>query len=180
MGVRAQRMLKGGSGQGCGQKSGVRGFGVGSGHRQRPHSVRGPQRVPLGNGPPRVGQHVRPVPEASPAGRGPYSHPPDGLVLAKLVVVQHGQLHLDLLGWAEGETGEWGTVTPGGTWGALLRTVPPSVSPGGPLRVLGLEGTESRMGRALRLVRQGLRNLSSSPVRFHRRETLRIPPLTVC
>lgn len=56
--------------------------------------------MPLGDGPPGVGQHVCPVPQASPPGRRPYSHPPDGLVLAQLVVVQHSQLHLDLLGWA--------------------------------------------------------------------------------
>ena len=100
--------------------------------------------MPLGNGPPRVGQHVRPVPKASPASRCPYSHSPNSLVLAKLVVVQHGQLHLDLLGWAEEEeeTGECGTVAPGGTWVALLRTDPPSLSPGGPLRALGLGGAE--------------------------------------
>lgn len=71
-----------------------------SGRWQQPHSVRGPQRVPLRYGPPGIGQHVGPVPQASPAHGRAHSHPPDGLVLAQLVVVQHGQLHLDLLKWA--------------------------------------------------------------------------------
>lgn len=60
--------------------------------------------MPLGNGPPGVGQHVCPVPQASSPHRCPDSHPPNGLILAQLVIVQHGQLHLDLL-----ETGRaWG------------------------------------------------------------------------
>lgn len=53
--------------------------------------------MPLGNGPPGVGQHVCPVPQASSPSRRPNSHPPNGLVLAQLVIVQHSQLHLDLL-----------------------------------------------------------------------------------
>lgn len=88
-----------------------------SGRRQQPHSVRGPQRVPLGNGPPGVGQHVCPVPQASPASRRPHGHPPNGLVLAQLVVVQHSQLHLHLLGWGEGRGDR---AWEGGTGGARL------------------------------------------------------------
>jgi hypothetical protein len=59
--------------------------------------------VPLGDGPPGVGQHISPVSQASPTSCRSHRHPPDGFVLAQLVIVQHCQLHLDLLGWMGGK-----------------------------------------------------------------------------
>jgi len=57
----------------------------------------GLQRVPLGNGPPGVGQHVGPVPQLRARGVAACEDLADGFVLPQLVVVQHRDDHLHFL-----------------------------------------------------------------------------------
>lgn len=55
------------------------------------------QRVPLGNGPPGVGQHVGPVPQLRAGGVAAREDLADGFVLPQLVIVQHRDDHLHFL-----------------------------------------------------------------------------------
>lgn len=58
------------------------------------------QRVPLGHWTPGIGQHVRPVAQADAGGAVADPALADGVVAAQLVVVVHGDQHLDFL-WAD-------------------------------------------------------------------------------
>lgn len=53
--------------------------------------------MPLGDGPPGVGQHVRPVPQLCACGVAAHEDLAYGFVLAQLVVVQHSDHYLDFL-----------------------------------------------------------------------------------
>lgn len=61
------------------------------------HHVGGLQAVPLGQGPARVGQHVRPVPQLVARGPAAQEEFADGLVLGHSVVVPDGDDNIHVL-----------------------------------------------------------------------------------